>query len=141
MEATLTPASVAFGTLGTMTVPHFSVRAQGALVPGAIPHTRVAAHPVRDGNAMLCGTARVLPHSLPPHYLLPRFFAGLVLALLLIPAVAAAQKPEPEPEASPGLGEIYFDGIRDSLAQKIRPALSIARLNKTQRKQIGRAHV
>ncbi len=88
---------------------------------------------MRDHTAMLGGNIRVMPQNL-----LPRLIAGLVLTLLLFPA-AAAQNQDPEP--APGLGKIHFDGIRDSLVEKIRPALSIARLNKTQRQKISDARL
>ncbi|PKM09502.1 MAG: hypothetical protein CVV15_08750, partial [Gammaproteobacteria bacterium HGW-Gammaproteobacteria-5] len=67
----------------------------------------------------------------------------MVLAVLLIPAfsVAQEQEPEPSPEPTQGLGDIQFDGISDSLADKIRPALSIARLTKSQRKKISAARL
>lgn len=68
-----------------------------------------------------------------------RFSAGFVLTLLLIPAIAAASKPEAEPAT--GLGEVHIEGIRDSLIDKVRPALSIARLSKTQRQQISAARL
>lgn len=68
-----------------------------------------------------------------------RFSAGFVLTLLLIPAVAATSEQEPEPAT--GLGEVHIDGLRDSLSDKVRPALSIARLSKTQRQQISAARL
>jgi len=77
-----------------------------------------------------------LPHE---RGALPRVVASLVITLLLLPAASAAQKPEPEP--AQGLGTIHFDGIRDSLVDKVRPALSIARLNTAQRKHISAARL
>lgn len=67
--------------------------------------------------------------------------AGAMLWLSsAIPAAKAAQ-PQPSPEPAAGLGAIHFDGISDSLAAKIRPALSIARLNKSQSKTISAARL
>jgi len=93
---------------------------------------------VRDRNTRLCGDATVMRR-----HPLPRIVASMVLAVLLIPAfsVAQEQEPEPSPEPTQGLGDIQFDGISDSLADKIRPALSIARLTKSQRKKISAARL
>src|SRR3546814_1837140 len=75
--------------------------------------------------------------------MLPRVVASLALAVLLIPAnaLALAQEPAPSPEPAQGLGAIHFAGISYSLVDKIRPALSIARLNKSQRKRISAARL
>lgn len=67
------------------------------------------------------------------------FVPCLLLAWLLAADIASARVTESEPMA--GLGKVHFDGIRDSLAEKIRPALSIARLSKRQRQQISDARL
>lgn len=93
---------------------------------------------MRDRNTRHCGDATVMRR-----HPLPRIVASMVLAVLLIPALSVAQEqvPEPSPEPSQGLGDIQFEGISDSLADKIRPALSIARLTKSQRKKISAARL
>ena len=93
---------------------------------------------MRDRNTRLCGDATVMRRHPLPHIV-----ASMVLAVLLIPALSVAQEqePEPSPEPTQGLGDIQFDGISDSLADKIRPALSIARLTKSQRKKISAARL
>lgn len=93
---------------------------------------------MRDRNTRRCGDATVMRR-----HPLQRIVASMMLAVLLTPVIAAAQEQKPEPATEPtqGLGEIHFDGISDSLADKIRPALSIARLNKSQRKKISAARL
>lgn len=50
---------------------------------------------------------------------------------------AAAQDQEP----AHGLGEVRFEGVDKGLAEQLRPALSLTRLNKTQRENVSEARL
>lgn len=71
---------------------------------------------------------------------LKRYFPRwLLIAGLLAAAIDSAWAIEPAHKA--GIGKVQIEGVRERLIEKIRPALSIGRLNKRQRQQISDARL
>lgn len=91
---------------------------------------------MRDRDATLCSNTRAMPQSM-----LPRFLAGLVLVLLVFPAVAATPQPAPERESAHGLGKVRFEGIDAEVADQLKPALSLTRLTRSQRETLSEARL